>query len=52
MMSLILSLLMLTGCGYLFKPLPTLECRDFVAECVCDEHGRNCQLYWICVPRR
>ena len=41
-----------SGCGLKpLKPLPPLGCKDLVAQCVCDDRGRNCSWTWVCVPR-
>ncbi len=41
-----------SGCGLKpLKPLIPLGCKDVVAQCTCDNRGKNCHWEWICVPR-
>jgi hypothetical protein len=40
-----------TGCGLRpIKPITPLGCSDLVAQCQCDEDGKNCTWTWVCIP--
>lgn len=39
-----------SGCGVKpVKPVAPVGCRDVVAQCECDERGRECRWRWVCV---
>ena len=39
------------GCGLRpLKPLTPLGCSDLIAQCQCDEDGKNCTWGWVCIP--
>ncbi len=41
----------INACGVKpIKPIPPIGCKDLVAQCVCDDRGRNCGWTWACVP--
>lgn len=43
------SLIAQSGCGIPpIAPIPPIGCKKLVAQCVCDEKGKNCHYVFIC----